>query len=301
MANFKTNRALDMTNPQFPKAHEVGGGTGGRYDYPPEDWIDNQIGVVDYNSYGSDLKADADGLLPATGIITRIEVRSPSYQEPVPYDFRITGLTLPTTELDYYEFLHYPADKVSITTGQYVGFDRILSGDDVIEGSDGHDVLMGYSGNDRFIASAGNDRLDGGAGTDTVVFSGSPTQYAFTRTLLGSFLVTKKATPNATSEPVATLLNIERLQVDNRGIAFDLTSDGNAAWAARLVGTLIGNQGLANSALAGEVISYVDGYGVQTVTELLVSLGVTAALAGSADKRKLLHPPLQECGGCASI
>lgn len=146
-----------------------------------------------------------------------------------------------------------------------------------VRGSAHDDRITGSAVNELFYGNAGNDSLDGGAGIDTAGFFAARASATINHLASGDWQV------QATGSGTDTLTQIERLRFDDGQIALDLTDDGNAGWAARLIGALLGEDAVANKALAGEVIGYVDTYGVQTVTELLVSLGVTAALAGGAD------------------
>ena len=54
-------------------------------------------------------------------------------------------------------------------------------GNDVIDGGDGNDMLHGDAGDDYLIGGRGDDFLHGGTGTDTALYSGSITEYAFSR------------------------------------------------------------------------------------------------------------------------
>lgn len=92
---------------------------------------------------------------------------------------------------------------------------RILSGADVINGSAYNNVFKGYSG---------NDRIDGGAGIDTAYFSGFKSQYQIVQS--GNALTVTGL------DGADTLVNIERLQFDDKAIAFDI--DGNSGQAYRL-------------------------------------------------------------------
>lgn len=124
----------------------------------------------------------------------------------------------------------------------------------------------------------GSDTLDGGTGVDTAGYYGTASQYSIGLNAAGHRLV-----DGGDLLGKDTLINIERVQFEDKTLAFDLGQGDNAGWAARILGTLVGKAAVNDKALAGEVISYVDTYGVQTVTELLVSLGVTGALAGGSD------------------
>ncbi|HZV67132.1 MAG TPA: DUF4214 domain-containing protein [Telluria sp.] len=101
------------------------------------------------------------------------------------------------------------------TAGTALQIQNIFSGNDHISGNAYNNILRGYGA---------NDRIEGGGGTDTVVLSGLSSQYQITRT----------GTAITTSGPdgVDALVNISRLQFDDKNIAYDLT--GNAGMAYRV-------------------------------------------------------------------
>lgn len=98
------------------------------------------------------------------------------------------------------------------TWGTALQSQNVFGGNDHITGNAYSNVLRGYGG---------NDRIEGGGGLDTVVLSGLSNQYQITQT----------GTAITTSGPdgADTLLNISRLQFDDKNIAYDLSgSAGNA-------------------------------------------------------------------------
>ncbi|RYF83001.1 MAG: hypothetical protein EOO29_05010 [Comamonadaceae bacterium] len=145
-----------------------------------------------------------------------------------------------------------------------------------VRGSAHDDQITGGGSAELFYGNAGNDVIDGGAGVDTAGFFATQASATVTRMTSDAWQI------QAAGSDTDTLTHVERLRFDDGVVALDVDDGGNAGWAARLIGALLGEEAVANKALAGEVISYVDSYGVQTVTELLVELGVVAALAGGA-------------------
>jgi serralysin len=59
-----------------------------------------------------------------------------------------------------------------LRNGNAIGFQQyILSGNDVLDGSDYSDYIIGYAGNDTILGNSGNDTLDGDSGTDIASFN----------------------------------------------------------------------------------------------------------------------------------
>jgi hypothetical protein len=86
---------------------------------------------------------------------------------------------------------------------------------------------------DVYVSTASKDNFDGGPGMDTVVYSGNLADYVVKPDVSG--IEVKSA---AATEGSDWLLNIERLQFKDKGLAFDL--DGNAGVAAKTLGLVFG-------------------------------------------------------------
>ena len=80
----------------------------------------------------------------------------------------------------------------------------VLSGNDIIEGSNFADFLLGYSGTDFIMGGGGNDYIDGGAGTDTAIYSQARVNYVVS-SIAGGYRVVG-------SEGTDTLNNIESVR-----------------------------------------------------------------------------------------
>jgi Ca2+-binding RTX toxin-like protein len=80
----------------------------------------------------------------------------------------------------------------------------VLSGNDIIEGSNFADSLLGYGGNDFITGGGGNDFIDGGSGTDTAVYSQARANYVVS-SIAGGYRVVG-------SEGTDTLNNIENIR-----------------------------------------------------------------------------------------
>lgn len=86
----------------------------------------------------------------------------------------------------------------------------------------GADTIAGNSFNNVLEGGTGNDRVDGGGGTDTALFRGFSSQYTITRS--GS------AATVTGPDGVDSLLNIERLQFDDKAIAYDISGTGGQGY-----------------------------------------------------------------------
>ena len=101
---------------------------------------------------------------------------------------------------------------------------RLASG---TTGGAADDTLQGGAGNDAFTGSGGNDLIDGGAGRDTAHYAGARVGFTVTQTTTGLTVTDKTG-----GEGTGTLLNVERLEFSDKGMAFDI--DGNAGQVYRL-------------------------------------------------------------------
>lgn len=150
-------------------------------------------------------------------------------------------------------------------------------------------AVHGYAGDDYFVAG-GLDletfNVDGGDGIDTMGLVHVQNLPSLTQTPFGWSLQNFDTQIN--------LANVERVQgIDplnpSNNISRALDLDGNAGDAARLIGTLLGDEVLQNEALVGEVISYVDQFGLSGTTQQLVDLGVVDAIVGGADSQSFIR------------
>lgn len=88
----------------------------------------------------------------------------------------------------------------------------------------GDDTLIGNAWANKLEGWSGNDHIDGGGGTDTAVFIGRMADYEYMRD--GAILRTRGP------DGLDTLVSVERLEFDDRGLAFDI--QGAAGQAYRL-------------------------------------------------------------------
>jgi hypothetical protein len=112
-----------------------------------------------------------------------------------------------TYRTDTNELLASVVGSVSFTLAT---FSTALQYENIYAGSD---VLNGNAYNNSFKGYAGNDRIDGSTGIDTAYFSGFKSRY----TISTSGSAMSVVGPDGTD----TLLNIERLQFDDKALAFD--------------------------------------------------------------------------------
>ena len=85
-----------------------------------------------------------------------------------------------------------------------------------ITGNSSSNVLNGMGGNDTLIGGNGNDTLDGGTGDDTAIYSGTISQYSFSRQNDGSLTVTDAISGR---DGVDTVKNIEHLRFSDGEIS----------------------------------------------------------------------------------
>ena len=88
--------------------------------------------------------------------------------------------------------------------------------DNSITGNGSSNILNGMGGNDTLIGGNGNDTLDGGTGDDTAIYSGTISQYSFSRQNDGSIKVTDTVSGRDGADTVS---NIEHLKFSDGEIA----------------------------------------------------------------------------------
>jgi serralysin len=133
-------------------------------------------------------------------------------------------------------------------------------------------TITGSTGNDSLTGSAGNDSIDGGAGTDTVVYSGSRSSYALTKTSIG-FTVTDRIGTAGTD----SLLNVERIKFSDGAIALDVGATQSAGQTVLLLGAVLRTLvfDASKQALLGAAIDLFDqGYNLQTLSGAVMRLPI---------------------------
>ncbi|RYF82608.1 MAG: matrixin family metalloprotease [Comamonadaceae bacterium] len=166
------------------------------------------------------------------------------------------------------------------------------------------DVIYGNAHDNRLDGGGDQwqDHIDGREGLDTAVYTGRLSDYGVARggPSTGSvggarsdiearkeYAVTRAGTDAGQSQD--WLVNVERLAFSDVNVALDLDAGEAGANAVGLVTALLGPQALSNAALMGELIHYADRLPLQSMAQILVSGGITAALAGGSSDGALLQ------------
>ena len=123
-----------------------------------------------------------------------------------------------------------PPGSTGGTTPTYDGTNNLgIAYGAIIEnaiGGSGNDTLIGNDVANRLVGGPGNDTLNGGAGTDTAGYSASRSNYT----------VGSGGTSVAGPDGNDTLSGIERIQFQDRGLAFDLALNASGGRAVRIIG-----------------------------------------------------------------
>jgi len=94
-----------------------------------------------------------------------------------------------------------------------------------LDGTSGQDDLYGMSGDDSLFGGRGDDFLDGGWGTDSAYYQGRHAEYSVTKEGNG-FRVTDLAGNDGSD----FLVNVERLDFADTGVALDIDGAGGEAY-----------------------------------------------------------------------
>ena len=143
-------------------------------------------------------------------------------------------------------FVFWPASKFNIVTLQGTTYLDAVSGasrsDKLVlrnvEAIEFSDKVVSLEIADVYVNTASKDNFDGGPGMDTVVYSGNSTDYILKPDGTGIEVSSVNF-----SEGSDWLLNVERLQFKDKGLAFDL--DKNAGIAAKTLGLVFGSDAVA--------------------------------------------------------
>lgn len=243
-----------------------------------------------FNVVGSGLTYYLGG--EVSGTIHSIEILGFKYEDsnlnpPYPTELKTPAPYLTITGLDTSLGTMWGGSPYSINGVTYYGFQaqliRWMNGDDNVFGTVGNNLLRGYEGSNRYHASAGNDIVDGKYGFDTFVLEGRRSQYEISPSKAPIDGVDYAATAMTDGVNTTLLVDVERIEFSDIKMAFDLDLHGNAGWAARLIGSIVGKEALSETGLVGEVLAHLDAIGIKSVTELLVDSGTMAVQAGGAD------------------
>ena len=139
-------------------------------------------------------------------------------------------------------FVFWPASKFNIVTLQGTTYLDAVSGasrsDKLVlrnvEAIEFSDKVVSLEIADVYVSTASKDNFDGGPGVDTVTYTGNSTDYILKPDGTGIEVSSVNF-----SEGSDWLLNVERLQFKDKGLAFDL--DKNAGIAAKTLGLVFGS------------------------------------------------------------
>ena len=156
-------------------------------------------------------------------------------------------------------YVFWPASKFKLTTTQGTTYLDAVSGasrsDKLVlrnvEAVEFSDKVVSLEIADRYINTPSKDNFDGGPGIDTVVYDKPISNYVVTPGVNGMEVSSANF-----SEGSDWLLNIERLQFKDKGLAFDL--DGRAGVAAKTLGLVFGPDALHVPQYMGICLDYLD-------------------------------------------
>jgi len=143
--------------------------------------------------------------------------------------------------------------------------------------------VLGSHGGEVFVAQPGDGRIDAGSGVDTVAYGGDAADYEWQRDDRGGWIVRGAAFDGGSDQ----LQGVERLRFADHAVALDL--DGAAGQALRMLGAVLGADALDDRALVGELIAYVDAYGIQALADGVQANGILDHLAGGHSMQAVIR------------
>ena len=156
-------------------------------------------------------------------------------------------------------FVFWPASKFKITTSLGITYLDAVSGasrsDKLVlknvEAIEFSDKVVSLEIADRYINTPSKDNFDGGPGIDTVVYDKPLSNYVVAPGVNGI-----EVSSSNNSEGSDWLLNIERLQFKDKGLAFDL--EGHAGIAVKTLGLVFGQDAVSVPKYMGICLDYLD-------------------------------------------
>ena len=156
-------------------------------------------------------------------------------------------------------FVYWPSSNFKITNVQGITYLDAVSGasrsDKLmlknVEAIEFSDKVVSLEIADLYINTPSKDNVDGGPGIDTVVYDKPIANYVVSPGVNGIEVSSANY-----SEGSDWLLNIERLQFKDKGLAFDL--DGHAGIAAKTLGLVFGQEAVSVPKYMGICLDYLD-------------------------------------------
>jgi hypothetical protein len=156
-------------------------------------------------------------------------------------------------------YVFWPSTKFNIVTVQGTTYLDAISGasrsDKLVlrnvEAIEFSDKVVSLEINDRFVNTAAKDNFDGGPGVDTVFYNLESKNY---QVVVGNSGIEIKSVNF--SEGSDWLVGVERIQFNDKGLAFDI--DGNAGIAARTLGLVFGVEAVSVPQYMGICLDYLD-------------------------------------------
>ena len=172
-------------------------------------------------------------------------------------------------------FVFWPASKFNRTTIQGTTYLDAVSGasrsDKLVlrnvEAIEFSDKVVSLEIADTYISMVSKDNFDGGPGIDTVVYGGALKDYVVKPDVSGIEVSSANLTEGAD-----WLLNIERLQFKDVGLAFDL--DGHAGTAAKTLGLVFGSPSVGLPGYVGICLDLLDNKGYTSEQLMQAALNV---------------------------
>lgn len=146
---------------------------------------------------------------------------------------------------------------------------------EALSGTAANDVILGLAGNDRINGLSGDDTLDGNDGIDTAIYSDHSQSYAITNnTALNQIII---AGPEGSDE----LFNTERIEFQDKALAFDLAQNQSAGNTVRIIGAAFDASTITPDLVALGLRLFDNGKSLLDVSELIIHSTLFQSMAGS--------------------
>ncbi len=163
------------------------------------------------------------------------------------------------------------------------------NGPDQLVGTNADNTIEASDGNDRLNGLLGNDLLNGGTGIDTAIYSDNSSAYTINSTKDGISI--------SGPEGSDTLINTERLDFQNKNLAFDLAQGQSAGNTVRIIGAAFDANNIIPEYVAIGLQLFDSGQSLLNVSELVVNSTLFQSMTGSTSNEAFVNHVYQNVVG----
>ncbi len=163
------------------------------------------------------------------------------------------------------------------------------NGPDQLVGTNADNTIEAGDGNDHLNGLLGNDLLNGGTGIDIAIYSDNSSAYTINSTENGINV--------SGLEGNDTLINTERLDFQNKNLAFDLAQGQSAGNTVRIIGAAFDANNIIPEYVTVGLQLFDSRQSLLSVSELVVNSALFQSMAGSVSNEAFVNHVYQNVVG----